>query len=68
MKNSYKLESLLDELEIHIMDIGWYAELPEIRDKDKYMRIIILILERSELFIIPTDKTDSFKIMVMKNE
>ena len=41
MKELYKFERVLTQKERDIMDIGWYYELPDINDNDKYMRMII---------------------------
>ena len=48
------------------MYIGWDSEIPQINNKGKYMSRNILILEGSELYIIPPDKINSSIMMRMK--
>ena len=63
MKSSDQLEIFLTQLERELLSIGLYTEILEKKEKDQEMRRLLQSLEESDIIIVPTDKTNSFRII-----
>ena len=61
MKGSYQLEKFLTQLERYILAIVWDTEMIEKKEKYQEMRRLLQRSEESEILIVPTDKTNSFR-------
>ena len=63
MKGSDQLESVLIQVERELLSIGWETKLPDRKEKDQEIRRLLQRLEESEIVIVLTEETNSFRSM-----